>query len=365
MAEEFHPVTVLFGYFLRLYLATVLRVLGGLIVLVALIDMVEINRRASEIPQFGLSDLLMLALLRVPSFVQTAIPFMVLIAAMMCLLALNKRQELVITRASGLSAWQFIAPICVGSFLLGVVIVAVFSPLSSATLRLADAQETRLGMKSDPSERKFPWLREKTDSGAMIIGAERSAENGTLLSQVRFFMLDADGGLLRRVEASQARLVDGAWRLTNAMLVETEGPASPLAQIEIPSSLDPRFLQSALANPKTVSFFALPESSRVAEAFGLASGPYDMEFHGLIALPALLVAMSLIAATVSLRFARFGQSSAAIMGGVMAGFLLYVLIEIAKTLGEASVAAPIVCAWLPVVAAAMFGVTFLLYREDG
>jgi lipopolysaccharide export system permease protein len=349
--------SVLFGYFLRVFVS--------LCLLVALIDTVEINRRAGSVAGFGFADLFTLAALRMPSFVQSSVSFIVLIASLLCLLALNKRHELVITRASGLSAWQFIAPICVGSMLIGVITIGALNPLASATFRMAETREISFGMTRSREDGRLPWVREATETGAMIIGAAASAEDGTLLSQARFFILDGEGALQRRIDADEARLSGGAWRLTNAVVRDADGPATTLAQMEVASNLDPRFLKGALANPRTVPFYQLLESSRMAKAFGLASGPYDMEFHGLIALPALLVAMSLIAATVSLRFARFGQSSTAIMGGVLAGFLLYVVIEIAKTLGEAGVAAPVVCAWLPVAASAMFGVTFLLHREDG
>lgn len=90
-----------------------------------------------------------------------------------------------------------------------------------------------------------------------------------------------------------------------------------------------------------------------------------MRWHSLTALPALLVAMTLIAATVSLRFARFGHSSAAVLGGIVAGFLLYVVTAMAEALGGAGIIAPVISAWMPVIAASFFGVTFLLHKEDG
>jgi lipopolysaccharide export system permease protein len=82
-------------------------------------------------------------------------------------------------------------------------------------------------------------------------------------------------------------------------------------------------------------------------------------------LPALLVAMALIAATVSMRFARMGQSATIILGGVLAGFLLYVVSVLVKAFGSAGIVPPVVAAWVPVLVAGFFGVTFLLYKEDG
>ena len=104
---------------------------------------------------------------------------------------------------------------------------------------------------------------------------------------------------------------------------------------------------------------------RAAWSFGLNANNFGMQFHSLIALPMLLVAMTLIAATVSMRFARMGQSVTMILSGVLAGFLLYVVSVLVKAFGTAGIVPPVVAAWIPVVVAMFFGVTFLLYREDG
>lgn len=54
-----------------------------------------------------------------------------------------------------------------------------------------------------------------------------------------------------------------------------------------------------------------------------------------------------------------------ILGGILAGFLLYVLSELVKAFGSAGLMPPVVAAWIPVVLAAFYGVTFLLHKEDG
>ena len=81
--------------------------------------------------------------------------------------------------------------------------------------------------------------------------------------------------------------------------------------------------------------------------------------------PVLLVAMTLIAATVSMRFVRLGQSATLILGGILSGFLLYVVTTLVKAFGSSGIVPPVIAAWMPVVVAMFFGVTFLLYKEDG
>ena len=66
----------------------------------------------------------------------------VLIAAMACYLNLSRRNELVIARSAGMSAWQFITPALLVAFMLGIIATTLYNPVS-ATL-----QERSLGAPS-------------------------------------------------------------------------------------------------------------------------------------------------------------------------------------------------------------------------
>ncbi len=359
------PLNTISRYFLSVYLANFLRVIIGLTLVIILIDTVEISRRASSIADFTLVDIAALAALRAPSFLETNVPFVVLFAAMMTLLALNKRQELVITRASGMSAWQFIAPLCLGSILIGVVAVSVFNPLTTYTLKKADDIQIKIGLLAPRNGNSVPWFRQITEDGTLVVGAEQSTSAGTILGKPSFFFFNPAGNPIQRVDAETGQLVDGNWVLKKASVYRLGSDVEQVAEFVTPAAIDKNLLGQTLATPETISFFGLSNSIESARAFGLPDAPYSMRWHSLFALPALLVAMTLIAATVSLKFARFGQSSAAILGGVLAGFLLYVVMAMAKALGGSGVVAPVISAWLPVIAASFFGVTFLLHREDG
>ena len=54
-----------------------------------------------------------------------------------------------------------------------------------------------------------------------------------------------------------------------------------------------------------------------------------------------------------------------ILGGILAGFMLYVVTVLVKAFGSAGIVSPVLAAWLPVVVAFLFGVSFLLHKEDG
>ncbi|HEY2755276.1 MAG TPA: LptF/LptG family permease, partial [Pseudolabrys sp.] len=97
-------------YFGLRFLSSVLLVFLGIFGLVALLDYIELMRRASDIPNVSAILVAKTSLYRVPQVTERIMPFCVLIGAMSCYLNLSRRLELVIARAAGMSAWQFVSP---------------------------------------------------------------------------------------------------------------------------------------------------------------------------------------------------------------------------------------------------------------
>jgi lipopolysaccharide export system permease protein len=192
-----------------------------------------------------------------------------------------------------------------------------------------------------------------------------TARRGLDLTKPVFVRISTSGDIIERIDGETATLEPGKWVVEGAIVTRPEQTPEQVGRMEIRTSLTPEFVEEKLARPETIPFFELPEKMRAAWSFGLSANNFGMQFHSLIALPVLLVAMTLIAATVSMRFARLGQSMTMILSGVVAGFLLYVMSVLVKAFGSAGIVPPIVAAWIPVVVAMFFGVTFLLYREDG
>ena len=73
----------------------------------------------------------------------------------------------------------------------------------------------------------------------------------------------------------------------------------------------------------------------------------------------------LLAASVSLRFFRFGGVPQMVLGGIAAGFLLYVISKVTEDMSKAELMHPVAAAWLPVLVGGVTGFVALLYLEDG
>jgi lipopolysaccharide export system permease protein len=209
------------------------------------------------------------------------------------------------------------------------------------------------------------WLRQRTELGQTVINAAQSRGQGVDLSGVTVFTFDNDGRFDRRIEARRAQLAEGHWRIEDAQVYSTDAPPEHVKAVMIRTNLTSEQIRENFATPETVSFWELPGYIKTAEQLGLAATTYRLQYQVLLVRPFLLAAMVILAASFSLRFFRFGGVQHAILGGVGAGFLLYVLQKVTEDLGKAELMHPAAAAWLPVLVGGLTGFLALLYQEDG
>ena len=174
-------------YFAMRFVASVVGSFLGVIALAAMIDYVELMRRGVDWPNATAWLLAKISIYRVPQLTERILPFTVLVGAMSCYLTLSRRHELVVARAAGVSAWQFIAPAVVAAFVLGTVATTLYNPLSAMlherSRRLeADMQGATLSALQR-STSGF-WVRQKSSDGGAIINAISSREQGAQLGGV-------------------------------------------------------------------------------------------------------------------------------------------------------------------------------------
>src|SRR5471032_1487351 len=131
-------------YFAGRFLVSAVGVFASIFVLLVLVDYIEMVRRTSGLPSASAVMVAETALFQVPQLLEKMMPFCVLIGAMTCYLALSRRLELVVARAAGVSAWQFIAPALASSLVMGVLATIAYNPMSANLRELSKRMEAEL-----------------------------------------------------------------------------------------------------------------------------------------------------------------------------------------------------------------------------
>jgi lipopolysaccharide export system permease protein len=348
------------------FVKTIVVVFGTVFALVFLLDFVELMRRAGDAESATPALLARLSLFRTPAITEQVFPFAVLFGSMTALLQLSRKLELVVARSAGVSAWQFLQPGVLVAALLGIGSVTLYNPLSADLRQRASEQEVRLFARSYKAPpKKELWIRQKSIDGQAIIRADEAVGRTTEIARVTIFTFDETGAFSERIEAPEAVLRDGYWELKEARVLSAVEEPQTFDTYILASNLDPSQVRQTFTPPESVPFWDLDETIARTERSGLDATRYRLQYDVLLARPLLFVAMVLVAASVSLRFFRFGGVARMVLGGVAAGFMLYVATEVMRDLGTAGLVGTRVAAWFPAVVGSLLGTLALLYQEDG
>ena len=387
------PLTLSF-YISRQFMVASLNMLLALSGLVAMFDFIELLRRSASKPDATFGLVSQIAALRLPYVMIQILPFAVLLGGILAFWRLTRSSELIVARASGVSAWAFLAMPMLSAALLGAVASGGLSPLSSAMLARAEVLDTTyLRTSGGPLALTGGqlWLRQSdhemtgvntanadsqnanslgttpTVPGVAIIHAHGVRLRDDLLTtqDVSIFRIDPTDRLLARIEATGATLKQGAWELDNARVILPDKLPDQPRTLLLPTDLTVERVQNSFASPDTLSLWALPGFIALLERSGFSSLRHRLHFHSLLALPLLAATMVLVSAGFSMRPARRGGVARMIGSGVAAGFVLFVISKVAEEFGQSGALPVVLAAWAPAVAGMLLAVALLLHTEDG
>lgn len=350
------------------FLLAIMGTLGLCAALIFMIDIVELLRQAGKFGRVPTTKVALMALLRLPAYTEILLPFCVLVGAIGALLTLNRKSELAVMRASGMSAWQFIRPGLVVSFLFGLFAVAAYNPLAAwargeSERQFAEAfgREAAV-LRSDASG---AWLRQDGNDGASVLNAGSAASHGLELTNVMFLRFDKAGRFVERIDGDSATLMEGFWQVRNATVSRIGQEPENVETFNVSTYLTPDRVADALGAAMTVSFWELPGLIEVTEKAGLSASRFRVQYETLLARPILLAAMVLLAATVSLRSFRSGGIQTMVITGMIGGFGFFLLAEISRQAGTSGLAPPTLAVWVPVIVTCCASLTVLAHQEDG
>ena len=357
----------LYRYLAVQFFLGVLVVYAGFLTLAFCIGIVDLlNRTAGH--DASTAIVVGMALLQLPDLGQKMLPFAILLGGVFTFARLARSQELVATRAAGISAWDFLMPPLAVAVFIGVLAVTLFTPVSAAMFAQFAGLEARY-VKLEPSQLAVSenglWLRQGDEKQQSVIHALRVADQGQHLEDVIVFRYAADDRFIGRIDARSAQLQDHAWTLNDAYVSGTSGAPAHYASYRLPTTLTPTQIQESFASPETMSFWKLPGFIHDAQVAGFSATRYELYLYSLYGLPALFAAMVFMAASFSLRASREGGMAKLVMYSVACGFGVYFFQVLTQTLGRSNAVPIWLAAPAPAIASILIGMTLLFNQEDG
>lgn len=338
--------------------------------IIMLVDFVEGTRNIGADEDISSLTVFMLTVLKAPKLIEQTIPFVVLFGVMGTLYSLNRRSELIVLRASGLSAWRFLTPAIIVTATLGLIWAAAFNPIASVTMNAHDNMVERVTGSASGAKNENIWLREGNDVAQTVIYAERADVLNRTLSKATFYIfeINADGTAVfeRRLDAQTAELVtQGYWQLRDVIEnAEGEAPQQQSA-VSLPTNITVEDIRDTTGNSALPPFWEIPDTIKKTERAGFSTTSLRMQLNKLLALPVMLIAMTIIAAGVSMHLTREGGTLRLLIIGGVLGFAVYFADNVVSAFGEASALPIILAAWAIPLFVLFFGLSYLARIEDG
>ncbi len=355
------------GYLARQYLMWFGGFLFGLVGVILLVSTVDrLDRLAGK--DAPLSIVFQMVFLKLPFLSQEVMPFTVLFAGLACFWRLTRSNELVITRAAGISVWQVLIPVQGVALLVGVLTVMLLNPVASVLLSRFEQIEAKYIRNQSSTlsvSRQGLWLRQADAGGQSVIHALRVTPASMTLHDVIILRFAHEDRFIGRIDAPRAVLRPGVWQIFEAWESSPGTNARFSEQLEIPTGLTREKILDSFAPPETISFWNLPGFIALLENAGFSATHHKLQLHRLLATPLLFAAIVLLATSFSLRPQRRGSVGLVILGGALAGFLLYFLSNFVFALGLSAKIPVILSAWTPAGVTLLLGIAALLHLEDG
>ncbi|MDB5478082.1 MAG: hypothetical protein JWM96_577 [Alphaproteobacteria bacterium] len=347
---------------------------GGLLGVIFLVDSIELLRALAKYDRLSLTRLIGMTVLKLPEVGLDLMPFAVLIAAVFTFWRLTRTSELVVVRATGVSAWQFLfAPIVIG-LLLAIIKMTLLNPIGAAMISRFEHLEARYFTASASIvniSHSGLWLRQKiTDKQVAILHADNVKLPEWSLTPVTAFFFDEKNILTYRIDGKSAMLDQGQWKFHEAwvnQLHKGSADRKPVfyKQLNLPTAITIQDIVNRFTSPRTIAFWNLPEYANIMKATGFEANPLWARFYSLLAEPFLNTALIIIAAALALRSPRMQNGWWLVLSTIAIGFIIFFLGDFLEALGVSDKMPLTIAAFVPATVSLLMGLTALLYLEDG
>lgn len=305
-------------------------------------------------------------LLKVPFMFVQLTPASILLATITVFGLMNRNNELLAIRSSGISVYYLIKPaILVGGIL---AVLMFFLGETIIPVSMAKANYIRyhvLKKKSNIySVRKDIWI--KSENKLIHINffdpASQSVAGITVTS------LDKDFNLKYRLDARKGYYREGKWELENVIEqvhAETSGDydVKLIDKKMVILEIKPEDLEEVSKKSNEMSFSELKKYVGKVEYEGYDATTYKVDLNAKIAFPFICIIMVLTGAATGMRSFAKENIPAAIAIGVVIAFMYWIMYGFCLSLGYGTVLPPIISAWAANLFFLCFGVLYLINTE--
>lgn len=325
----------------------------------------------SRLDKFLKSDLSLFSafgyvLLKVPFMCIQLTPASILLATITVFALMNRNNELLAIRSSGISVYYLMRPALLTGAVLSLLMFSFGETIVPVTMAKANYIKNYVLKKNRNiySARKDIWI--KSDNRLIHINyfdpVTKTIKGISITSIGKGFTLES------RLDAKAAYYLNGKWVLVN--IIEQNHPEDTSDysvknhdKKEVDFGVEPEDLGEISKKSNEMSFFELNDYVVKIEQEGYDARTYRVDLYGKIAFPFICIIMILTGAATGMRTFARNNLPVAIATGVVIAFFYWVMYGFCISLGYGNLLPPIVSAWTANIFFIFAGILNLINAE--
>jgi lipopolysaccharide export system permease protein len=303
---------------------------------------------------------------QIPYAIHQLIPVSVLISIMLMLGIMNKHNEILAVKGSGLSMFNLAYPLIgisiligIGSFFLSESIVPITSSMANS---IWNVQVQKRQPKGAYKLSRL-WYRGK----GSIYQIQTFDSRKNIIEGLTIFFFDKDFKLTKRIDARKATWINDRWYLNDGLIQKTEADGSKKSirfdnhSIQLPET--PKNFERSMRAPEEMSYWELKKYTRKIRQEGYDSTRCQVGLHIKIAFPFICPVLTLVGIPLALRKKK-GGIPLSITIGIGISFFYLLTFGLSRSLAISGALPPILGAWMANLLFSLFGIYLILVGES-
>ncbi len=298
-----------------------------------------------------------LSLMVIPSILINLLPFILFLSSMVVFIKLKDNRDIIALKTFGFSNINFLILFSLASIFISIVILFVFNPLTSATVKYYEDIKGRYDLDKShlaSINSNGIWIREKDGNNINIIKSERL--EGDQLINISIYKFNENYILSSRIDASEARISENPWILQNGRKIDfkKENKTQEFLTFKFESTFNVDKLNSIYSNLDTVSFFNLITNMENLVSKGYNPTLLTEKKHFYLSLPFFLVLMVCLASMFTLNTNDRRQNTYYILLSIIVCVVIFYFKNFSTALGTTEKIPIILSVWSPVIILSLF-----------
>ncbi len=304
--------------------------------------------------------------LRIPYITAQMAPVGMLLAILIVFGLMNKNNELIALKSSGVSIYYFLRPVLALAFILSIFLFLlsdIVVPLSINKANRIWLEEVKKKSALTSREQNI-WIK----GNRSIFHINYYNPSSQTISGITLYFFDNNFSLIRRVDARSGYFQDGKWiflELMEQKLEKEQGDYLITFHEKRAEPLDflPEDLKRVIKKSEEMNFSELHAYIKNVEAEGYDAISYRADLHAKIATPFICIILGILATGIAVKRKIKEGLSLNIVYGIGVIFLYTILYYFCISLGHGGKLPPIIAAWIANIIFLCFGILTLLSAE--